>query len=142
MSSFDMPTMISELSRDEGREYRIYKDTVGKITGGVGRNLSDVPFSDDEIDLMLGNDIDRACAGLDKSLPWWRSLDPVRQRVMINMAFNLGVAGLMTFVNTLNFIKSGAWDSAANGMLNSKWAMQVGARAQRLAQMMRTGETA
>jgi len=141
VNDFDMPTMVAELSRDEGRRNRIYTDTVGKISGGVGRNLSDVPFGDDEIDLMLTNDITRACAGLDKALPWWRSLDPVRQRVMVNMAFNLGINGLLTFVNTLAFIEAGSWDQAASGMLNSKWARQVGARAQRLAQMMRTGET-
>lgn len=139
MSSFDMPTLLAELKRDEGVRLKPYTDTVGKLTIGVGRNLSDVGISDDECTAMLENDISRTAASLDAKLPWWRDLDPVRQRVMLNMCFNMGIAGLMTFVNTLAFIKSGNWSAAANGMLASKWATQVGARAQRLAQMMRTG---
>ncbi|AET91089.1 phage lysozyme [Burkholderia sp. YI23] len=139
MNAYDLPTLKAELTRDEGRRARIYVDTVGKTSGGVGRNLSDVAFSDDEIDLMLSNDIERAELSLDARLPWWRNLDPVRQRVILNMCFNMGIAGLLTFVNTLAFVKSGNWNAAANGMLASKWANQVGARAQRLAQMMRTG---
>lgn len=139
MSNFDMQTLVSELSRDEGRKPRIYVDTVGKTSGGVGRNLSDVPFSDEEIDLMLTNDIARTTAALDKSLSWWRNLDPVRQRVIVNMAFNMGVAGLMTFKNTLAAVQNGDYAAAATGMLQSKWAAQVGARAVRLSNMMRTG---
>ncbi|AQG98597.1 lysozyme [Burkholderia sp. KK1] len=139
MNAYDLATLKAELTRDEGRRARIYTDTVGKTSGGVGRNLSDVAFSDDEIDLMLTNDIERAELSLDAKLPWWRNLDPIRQRVMLNMCFNMGINGLLTFVNTLAFVKSGNWNAAANGMLASKWATQVGARAQRLAQMMRTG---
>lgn len=139
MSSFDMPTLLAELKRDEGVRLKPYTDTVGKLTIGVGRNLSDVGISDDECTSMLENDIARTAASLDAKLPWWRDLDPVRQRVILNMCFNMGIAGLMTFVNTLAFVKSGNWSAAANGMLASKWATQVGARAQRLAQMMRTG---
>jgi lysozyme len=139
METYDATALRAELSRDEGRKPRIYIDTVGKTTGGVGRNLSDVPFSDDEIDLMLTNDIVRTTAALDKNLAWWRNLDPIRQRVIVNMAFNLGVAGLLTFTNTLAAIQRGDYSSAATGMLQSKWAVQVGARATRLSNMMRTG---
>lgn len=139
METYDASALRAELSRDEGRKPRIYIDTVGKTTGGVGRNLSDVPFSDDEIDLMLTNDIARTTAALDKNLTWWRNLDPIRQRVIVNMAFNLGIAGLLTFTNTLAAIRSGDYAGAATGMLQSKWATQVGARATRLSNMMRTG---
>lgn len=145
MNAFDLPTLKAELTRDEGRRPKIYTDTVGKITAGVGRNLSDVPFSEDEIDLMLNNDIEKVELALDANLPWWRNLDPVRQRVVLNMGFNIGVGdakagtGLMGFKNTLRSIQNGDYLSAASGMLQSKWAAQVGARAQRLAQMMKTG---
>lgn len=141
MSDFDMATMIAELIRDEGEKLKPYADTVGKLTIGVGRNLTDVGISQDECDLLLQNDVARSAAMLDRDLSWWRTLDPVRQRVMLNMAFNMG-GGLLTFVNTLAAVQKGDYNAAASGMLQSHWATQVGARAQRLADMMRTGDTA
>jgi lysozyme len=139
MTTFDMPTLVAELKRDEGVRLKPYVDTVGKTTIGVGRNLTDVGISDDECTMMLQNDIGRTTAALDRSLPWWRALDPVRQRVIVNMAFNMGMVGLLTFKNTLAAMQSGSYAAAAAGMLSSKWAVQVGARAERLADMMRTG---
>lgn len=137
---FDMPTMIAELRRDEGVRLKPYRDPVGKLTIGTGRNLDDVGISDDENNLMLSNDVGRACASLDKALPWWRNLDPVRQRVLVNMAFNMGIGTLLGFHNTLAAIQASDWQSAHDGMLASRWATQVGNRAQRLADMMLTGE--
>lgn len=131
--------LISELRRDEGVRSKAYIDTVGKITAGVGRNLSDVGLSDDEINVLLANDVKRVKADLDRHLPWWRSLDDVRARALANMAFNLGVAGLMGFKDTLGAIQAHRWDAAADAMVDSKWARQVGARALRLAKMIRTG---
>ncbi|MCG1054651.1 glycoside hydrolase family protein [Mycetohabitans sp. B5] len=136
--TFDMPTLLSELSRDEGRRLKPYLDTVGKTTIGVGRNLTDVGIAESECDLLLENDVMHSVTWLDRHLPWWRSLDAVRQRVLINMAFNLG-GKLLTFVDTLAAMQRGDYAKAANGMLASKWATQVGARAYRLATMMRTG---
>ncbi|RQR81458.1 MULTISPECIES: glycoside hydrolase family protein [unclassified Burkholderia] len=141
MDTFDRAQLLTEVSRDEGRRLKPYVDTVGKTSIGVGRNLTDVGISDAECDAMLSNDIDRAVAWLDRNLSWWRQLDAVRQRVIVNMAFNMG-GGLLTFVNTLAAMRRGDYAAAADGMLASKWANQVGARAQRLAAMMRTGVTA
>ncbi|KVE31070.1 MULTISPECIES: glycoside hydrolase family protein [Burkholderia] len=138
MGTFDRRQLIAELSRDEGRRLKPYVDTVGKTTIGVGRNLTDVGISDPECDAMLSSDIDRTVAWLDRNLSWWRQLDGVRQRVVINMAFNMGGA-LLTFTNTLAAMKRGDYAAAADGMLASKWAQQVGARATRLAAMMRSG---
>jgi GH24 family phage-related lysozyme (muramidase) len=136
----DKDLMRAELSRDEGRKPRIYKDAVGKITGGVGRNLSDREFSDDEIDLMLDNDIALSEAELDKVAPWWRHMSGVRQRVLLNMHFNMGWPRLSQFKNTLAAMQSGDYAKAADGMLASVLAQQVGQRSVRLAKMMRTGE--
>lgn len=130
----------AQLNIDEGRRPRIYIDTVGKVTGGVGRNLTDRAFSADEIDLMLKNDIDMVGRALDQNMPWWRQMNDVRQNVLANMCFNMGVGGLGTFVNTLAAMQAGQYDVAAKGMLASKWAKQVGDRAIRLAAQMRTGE--
>jgi lysozyme len=130
----------AQLIIDEGRRSKIYTDTVGKITGGVGRNLSDRPFNDDEISLMLKNDIDLAARELDRVAPWWRNLNDARQNVMANMMFNLGANRLLGFKKFLIYSQSGRFDAAAGEMLDSMWAKQVGARAQRLADLMRKGE--
>ena len=77
---------------------------------------------------------------LDAALPWWRGLDPVRRRVLLDMGFNLGVAKLAGWTITLGLVKTGAFGRAADEMLASQpWASQVGARARDLAEMMRSG---
>lgn len=139
--------LIAELRRDEGVRAKPYDDATGKppackgkITVGVGRNLTDVGLSDDEIDFLLLNDIMRVRVDLDANIPWWRTLDPVRQRVLQNMCFNLGWPTLAQFKATLAAVRLKQWERAAAGMLSSRWASQVGTRAYRLAQMMRTGQ--
>lgn len=127
-----------QLNIDEGRRARVYTDTVGKLTVGVGRNITDRDFSQDEIDLMLNNDIRLVEQALDRSLPWWRQMNDARQNVLANMCF-MGIGTLLTFVNTLKAMKEGRYADAAVGMLDSKWAGQVGARADRLAKIMREG---
>lgn len=131
--------LMAQLTVDEGRRDRVYTDTVGKLTVGVGRNISDRAFSADEIDLMLNNDIRLVEQALDRALPWWRQMSDARQNVLANMAF-MGIGTLLTFKNTLVYMQAGRYDAAAAGMLNSKWAKQVGARADRLAKIMREGE--
>ena len=138
-------TLIAELRRDEGVEYSPYFDTVGIETVGVGHNLKahpldyEYPLIDAQVDSILAKDLERVFAGLDKDLPWWRELTYARQRVMANMAFNLGIAGLIGFRNTLMYIQNGEYEKAADGMLASKWAKQVGKRASRLAATMVNG---
>lgn len=136
--------LIEQLRLHEGERKKPYRDTVGKLTIGIGRNLDDKGLRRDEIEYLLNNDIADARADLDRYLPWWRGLDPVRQRVLIDMAFNMGMGapnrgGLLSFVNTLSNIRQGRYAEAADMMLASKWAQQVGRRAVRLATMMRTG---
>ena len=138
----------SELRRDEGVKYKPYKDTVGIWTVGVGHNLKakpidkkgwTYPLTDAQVDELLSEDLSEVFAGLDKKLPWWRKLSYVRQRVLANLAFNLGIDGLLKFKNTLAYVQSGDYKNAAQGMLASKWATQVKGRATRLAEMMVKG---
>lgn len=138
----DLAALLDELVRDEGLRLKPYKDTVGKLTIGVGRNLDDVGISEAEAKHLLENDVARTVAALDRALPWWATLDEVRQRVVLNLAFNMGVGKLLEFKNTLAAMQAGNYVGAANGMLASKWATQVGARAKRLAKMMATGGVA
>lgn len=140
MSSYDQAVLKAELTRDEKRSPHIYTDSVGKVSGGIGRNLTDNGFHDNEIDLMYENDRQIAEAFLDRNLPWWRSLDPVRQRVLMNMAFNMN-SRLLGFTKALAAMKAANWSDASAEMLDSAWARQVGARAVRLANMMFTGDS-
>ena len=136
--------LIGQLRLHEGERERAYRDSEGYLSIGVGRNLDAKGLRRDEIDYLLANDIADARRELDRYLPWWRGLDPVRQRVLIDMMFNMGAGspgkgGLLSFVNTLSEIRRGEYAIAADMMLASKWAAQVGRRAVRLATMMRTG---
>lgn len=124
----------------EGTRRKPYRDTVGKLTVGVGRNLDDKGLRDDEIALMLTNDIKECEADLDRALPWWRTLNAPRQHVLLDMCFNLGLTKLLGFKNTLKYIQQGNWAQAKANMLQSLWARQVGSRAVRLGQMMEQGE--
>lgn len=133
-------SISSQLRRDEGVEKFPYLDTVGKTTIGVGRNLTDVGLSDAEIDFLLANDIQKVLTQLQARLPYFEALDPARQGVLVNMAFNLGFAGLEGFPRMLSAFAQGDWERAASEMLESLWATQVGARAERLAEQTRTGQ--
>lgn len=141
----DIAKVIAELTRDESLKLKPYRCPAGKLTIGVGRNLEANGISLGEAEIMLRNDIEGVAIGLDKEIPWWRNLSEVRQRVLVNMAFNLGVDGLLPggknpgFPNTIKLIEAGQYLEAAQAMLASKWAKQVGPRAIRLAAMMRDG---
>jgi len=131
--------LAKQLELHEGRRAHPYRDTVGKLTIGVGRNLDDKGLSEEEIDVLLDNDITEAWQELTRSLSWFPSLDDVRQHVLLDMAVNLGVAGLLQFKKMLAACERRDFDGAAAEMLDSKWATQVGDRAKTLDRMMRTG---
>jgi lysozyme len=135
----DVEKLLKELTRDEGIRLKPYRCTAGKLTIGIGRNLDDKGITQAEAEFLARNDIAAVIAELDRRIPWWKGLDDVRQRVLVNMGFNLGVDGLMAFKNTLAAVQAGRYLDAAQGMMASKWAKQVGHRAERLALMMRDG---
>lgn len=123
----------------EGMRRKPYRCTAGKLTIGVGRNLDDRGISPDEAMYMLTNDIRDSRRELSAAFSWFDKLDEVRQAVLIDMCVNLGLSRLQGFRNTLALIGVGKYEAAAQEMLNSKWAEQVGRRAQRLSRMMATG---
>jgi lysozyme len=142
----DQLKLYNQLVLNEGKKNKPYEDTVGKTTIGIGRNLDDVGLSEDEIQYLWMNDIKRVEGDLDKHLSWWRGLDVIRQRVMIDLCFNMGIGneqhGLRSFRNTLEAVRTGHYREAAAGLLSSKWAKQVKGRAIKLASMMETGNDA
>lgn len=131
--------LLEMLIRDEGVRLKPYKDTVGKLTIGVGRNLDDVGISKEEAYVLLRNDLDKAAKSLFTNFPWVKVLNEARIAALINMAFNLGIGGLAGFKNFLKALKEENFPLAAEEMLKSKWAEQVGARAYRLSVMINTG---
>lgn len=134
--------LAAQLKIDEGCVPHAYMDSLGYLTIGVGRLIDKSKggkLSDDEILYLLNNDINEVEAELDKRLPWWKRMSEARQNVLANMRFNLGMQGLLGFRNTLKAMEEGRYEDAADGMLASKWAKQVGDRAKRLADIMRKG---
>jgi lysozyme len=139
-AAIDRDAMIRQLRLHEGERLKPYRCTAGKLTIGIGRNLEDRGITAQESAYLLSNDIDHHWRQLVQALPWVTQLDPVRQRVLLDMAFNLGITGLLGFRNTLATVRAGSYEQAAAMMLQSKWAGQVGRRAERLSRMMATGK--
>ena len=132
-----------QIKSDEGCVLHAYEDHLGYTTIGYGRLLDKRRgggISQDEADHLLQNDIDRKLSELRKKYPHFDSLDDARKGVLLNMAFQMGVGGLMGFRNTLAKIKAGDYEGAASNMLKSKWARQTPNRANRMAEQMRTGQ--
>lgn len=131
--------LLAQLRRHEGFEGKPYKDTVGKLTIGYGRNLDDVGINRVEGELLLANDVAKVLAQAERTFPWFKNVSPARQNVILNMIFNLGLEKFKLFRQTLAAMESGNADLAAERMLNSLWATQVKGRATELAEQYRTG---
>ena len=131
--------LIEELKRDEGVELKAYQDTVGIWTIGIGRNLQDVGVSMAEAEFLLATDIDVAVSELQRTFDWFEDLSDARQRVCVNMCFNLGLTRLLGFKKFLAAMEEGDWETAGVEMLDSKWARQVGARSTRLKDLLVEG---
>lgn len=132
---------IQQIKKHEGLRLKPYKCSANKLTIGYGRNLEDRGITKDEAVLLLKNDVEDHNRRLEESLPWIKDIDnEPRKWVLYNMAFNLGVKGLLGFKNTLRMVKEGNYKGASENMLLSKWANQVGRRATQLSKQMRTGK--
>jgi len=135
--------LVTQLRRDEGEVLHAYEDHLGFLTIGIGRLIDKRKgggISSEEAAYLLNNDIDTRIKALERALPWFSRLDDARKGVLVNMAFQLGVDGLLAFKNTLKEVEAGNYSKASEMMLMSKWATQTPERAQRLAKQMRTGE--
>lgn len=119
------PNLIAMLKRHEGVRLKPYRDTVGKLTIGVGRNLDDVGLAGDEVDILLLHDIERATTTAREIVPGFDSLSAGRKNAAIDLAFNLGNR-LAEFKKFLSAVQSSDWDRAASELLDSVWAVQVG----------------
>ena len=135
--------IVQQLKNEEGVKNHAYQDSLGYWTIGVGRLIDERKgglLYPDEIDYLLMNDIRRKTDGLNDALPWFHLLDEPRQAVLIQMAFQMGVKGLLAFSTTLSHVRVGRYAEAAVAMLESVWARQTPERAARLSKQMETGE--
>lgn len=145
--------LLARLPRSEGRTGKPYKDNVGKWTVGVGHNISanGLPapmvveilevggISDGSIVTLLNLDVDKAIKDAS-AIGVYQNLDIPRQSVLADMVFNMGLASVLNFVNTLGYLARSDWDNASRQMLESKWANEVGGRAIELAGIIKSGE--
>lgn len=160
---YDRSQLRKELSRDEGREAVLYLDKKGILTGGVGWNFeaNSVPaavkallpddwvpqlgatLSEAAVDALLDIGIAGAESVLGAYVPRWPDFDPVRQRALLNMAFNLGHR-LAKFPRFLACVRAGDWDGAMQELDRThspQWHTDVGPRADRVMAMVGTGES-
>jgi lysozyme len=146
----DKVMLLDWLIEDEDQKLTVYDDATGKAllpgmtlighpTVGIGRALDRKGLTKPETVYLCNNDMDGVDAELNEAFGWYAALDPVRSNVLASMSFNMGLHGLAAFHNMLTAVQQGKYAQAAEEMLASKWAGQVGDRAKRLALRMRTG---
>lgn len=150
----DMGTAVQRLCIHEGIRLTPYKCSAGYLTIGVGRNLITNPLTAEEKEkvgdwsngitkdaafYLLRNDIKRVEKECEQHIPFWKHLDDERQYALLDMAFNLGIKGLLKFKKMLSEIGIGNYRGAAKECLNSKYARDVGKRAERIAKTIETG---
>ena len=152
---------IKKLIQHEGLRLEVYQDTLGIDTIGIGRNLEDRGITEQELsDLdipsiehvykygiteadavyLATNDVEIVETELVRAHPCVDKLDSVRQLILMDMAFNMGVPRLCKFKNMWAAIHEDDFITAAKEMLDSRWANQVKSRATKLAHAMHHGE--
>lgn len=128
------------LIKHEGLRLKPYRCTAGKLTIGVGHNLDDKGITEIMAMFILAEDITEVTHQCFIQIDCYRDLDTARQDALANLAFNLGIDGLLKFKNTLKAIAEGRWEDAENGLRNSLWAKQVQKeRVDDICHMIRTG---
>jgi len=134
-------TLTDRLKKFEGYRAHPYRDSLGYLTIGYGRLVEpgmSNGISELEATFLLENDIAAVYEDL-ADFPWFLELDRPRQECLIEMAFQLGVNGLLGFRNMLHAVRMGQWDRAYAEALDSRWARQTPNRAEDVARRLRDG---
>lgn len=157
--------ILKELSNEEGVEYKVYDDTRGFKTVGIGHNLDAESvdhiigrhigrgdtITQAELKLIFDHDVEKMKNSLDEKLSWWRDLPDFAQYVILSLCFNMGIGGkisdnpvkyngLRGFTNTLANFQAHKWEDVAKGLEGSKWYKQVKSRGVKLTKILRTGK--
>lgn len=136
----DLEDMLEDmLRRDEGERLKVYTDTRGHPTIGVGRALDTQGISPAEAFFLLANDIKRVQEEAAGAFPWYGGLTDPRKAVLLSMIFQLGLPGTEEFKNFLSAVQYQNWSRAASEMRASVWHTQTPERVERLAVQMETG---
>lgn len=132
----------ADLAREEGKVLKVYPDHLGKLTVGIGHLIvkgdpeygkpKDTPITEERCTELFRKDVERTAKGLFEAVPWLHDHPQDVQRALINMAFQLGVAGLVGFRNTMTYIRRREYRVARENALQSLWARQTPARANRV----------
>ncbi len=131
------PDGLTVLKSNEGFRSKVYTDTTGNLTIGYGTNL-DAGITEQQATALAATKID-ANRELLLTRPWFSNLSPARQDVIENMTYNMGINEVFQFQMMISALATRDFDRAADDMLQSKWAQQVGQRATKLAEIMRKG---
>ena len=126
-------TLQQRIARHEGYRANPYKDKLGNLTIGIGRCLDTKGITRSEAEYLMNNDINEATHAVDASLPWALQLASIRREVLIEMAFQMGIGGLLQFRNMLNALEKGDIDTTVKEMLDSAWAKQTPERSEEFA---------
>lgn len=118
--AMQMTRAEDELIKNEGMKLRLYKCTKGKWTIGVGRNVEDMGISEEEAIYLFRNDLRRCRKELSNFL-WFKTQDKVRQDVLVEMCFNMGLPSLLSFDDMISALMKHDYDAAAKEMYDSKW---------------------
>lgn len=141
--AYDRIALAARLMREKTLRLKPEINAQGRVTIGIGRNLSDAGISEAEAIFLLGSDISRTEAALDANIPWWRKLDDVRQAVLMDLAFDLGERDLGMFQRSLTAAQGGNYGLAAAELRATDWYKSVGhlagERGFNLAQAMESG---
>jgi len=129
--------ITEDLKHDEGLRLKPYKCPSNRLTIGYGRNLEDRGITHEEADFMLQKDVEALYFDLHRAIPFFYTLPDDVQSALINMAYNIGVLGLLRFRRVLVQLELGRFDKAADQVLDSQYARQVPARAKRNADLIR-----
>lgn len=141
MTSTTISLLEKDLERDEGREDRPYRDSVGVLTIGVGHNLDQEGLCQAAIDAQLAYDIrTKALIPLVRFLPWYGEHPEDIQRALANLMFNMGPTRLLKFHKTLGLIKLRRYAEAADCLLDSLYARQTGKRSKRVSELIRNAK--
>ncbi len=137
-----LPALIESLKLHEGFRSYAYQDSRGYWTIGYGTLIDqrDGGITTDEAAMLLANRLNAKIEALDTDIPWWRLLNDARQNVLAEMAYQMGVEGLLGFRKMLAYLKTSQFAEAAQEGLNSDWAKQTPERAKALIQILATGK--
>ena len=133
-----MARLRETITRHEGSRLDMYQDTLGIWTIGVGHNIQEKGISPKVMEIMLQEDLEEAISELKRSVSFFSRMPEQVQEALVNLSFNMGIPRLMQFRNTLAYLRDGEFGSAADELLDSRYAEQVGHRALEVADMIRT----